>query len=106
MYFTSITLENFCAHELGKEIANYVVKKGVSYVNVVCSRELGGKTVKRISLTSPTRLSNFLEQCMTEDGVYFSLDIPEIKTIFEEFIYGIDANSSENDFRSTFSKYV
>lgn len=102
---TSITLQNFDATELAKAISIYLMNKEIPSTVVTYSSN-GERVNANISLVVPHQLSLFLEKSIEDQEMHFLLKIPEIKTTFEKFVYGIEANSNENDFLSTFRKFV
>ncbi|MDF7809432.1 hypothetical protein P4E94_18465 [Pontiellaceae bacterium B12219] len=104
MTLTSITLENFTAEDLATSISTYLLKKGISSV-VISYSSFDRKKKEDISLSAPNQLNRFVERSIEGESLHFVLDIPEIKTTFEKFTYGIEANSHESDFLSEFGKF-
>jgi len=104
--FTSITLENYDNDELAEEIVAYLRKKNVKQVEVKVVEELKEEPVNETySLDNFDKLKGRIIDCLEDDGLNFHLDISEIKTTFDSFAYGIEANSPEGDFKEVFSKY-
>ena len=104
---TSITLQNYDHDALAQDIVEYIKRKNVKNITIklieVSANQL---TEKTYSDEQFNELQSKLEECLEEDNLNFYLNIPEIKTTFEEFSYGVDANSDEDDFKDTFSKYT
>ena len=102
----SITLENYFPQQLAKEIVEYIKKKRIQRIKLVIREELKNKVNKIYTPNIFKDLQRDIENYLMDDGFSFFLEIPVIKTSFEKFTYGIEANSYENDFRDVFSKYI
>ena len=102
----SITLENYFPQELAKEIVEYIKKKKIQKIKLVIEEELKNKVNKIYISNMFKELQTDLENYLVDDGFSFFLEIPVIKTSFEKFTYGVEANSYEKDFKDIFSKYV
>jgi len=102
---TSITLEDYFSQDLAKEIVDYILKKGIKKVKITISEELKEPIEKTYSSDKFNLLESEIINSLDSDGYYFSLEIPEIKTSWEEFTYGVEANSYQEDFKEVFSKY-
>ncbi len=103
--FTSITLENYHNEELAEEIVNYLKKKKIKQVKIKITEELRETLEKNYTTDKFDKLKDEIQRWLEADGFHFYLSIPKIKTTFEKFAYGVEANSYEKDFKETFSKY-
>lgn len=104
--FTSITLENYSPKELAREIVKYVKKKNIKKIKLIIGEELKNSVNKVYTSDIFKELRFDIENYLLNDGINILLEIPKIKTYFEKFTYGVEANSYEDDFRDTFSKYI
>ena len=102
---TSITLEDYFSQDLAKEIVNYIKKKGVKKVKITIDEELKESVEKIYSSDEFEKLQSEIMNCLDTEGYWLSIEIPEIKTSWEEFAYGVEANSYEKDFKKVFAKY-
>lgn len=104
--FTSITLDKGDALDLAQEIVAYIKKKAVRKVAIHVTEELKQPVQEIFTDSQFKRLEILIRDILMDDGRNFFLDIPEIATSFEEFSYGIEVNSYEEDFRAAFDRYI
>lgn len=102
---TSIEIDDYFPKELAQDIVNYIKKKKIKKVKM----KIGEELKKRIEKNYPKEEFNILvediEDILLDDGRWFFLEIPEIKTSWEKFADGISADSYQKDFKKFFSKY-
>jgi len=102
---TSITLKNSDPKKLAEEIVDYLRKREIKQVKIKITEELQEPIEKTYTADKFDKLRDEIQRCLEDDGFSFYLNISEIKTSFEKFSYGVEANSYEVDFKTIFSKY-
>ncbi len=102
---TYLKLENFFPQDISNEIINYLRRKKVKKIKLILMREKEKPTEQIYSKNEFKKLKDEIENSLCSDGLNFLLKAPEIQSSWEEFVYGIDAISNQEDFKETFSKY-
>ena len=101
----SLELDDSFPFDLAKDMVNYIKKKKIKKVKIRISEELKEPIEKTYSEKDFDALELDIANCLDTEGHWLSITLPEIKTSWEQFTYGVDANSYEEDFKKTFSKY-
>lgn len=103
---TSITLTKDEPFELSKKITEYVTYKNIQKINLTLIREKEKKKTIRYFKDNFHNIEDNIRDAMLDEGTNILIDIPNIKTSFEEFTYGIEANSYESDFKKFFEEFI
>ena len=102
---TSITIDNYFSQDLAKDIVDYIKKKRIEKVIFILLQEKEKPKKKIFYKKDFEELKDEIEDSLNSEGHNFYITLPKIKTSWEEFTYGVEANSYESDFKETFNKY-
>lgn len=102
---TEINIEEFFDDDLAKDIVNYLRKKQIKKVTIQLDHGPSTET-KTFKLNQFEQLTKCIEEYLDADSAHFLyLNIPEIKTSFQSFTYGVDIASEQEDIKDHFSEY-
>lgn len=103
---TSITLSKDDPFELSKKMIEYFIKNNIRKVEIILINESERNYRKEYGKADFDNLEGDIRDSLLNDGTYFYIEIPNIKTSFEEFSYGIEANSYKLDLLQFFKEVI
>ncbi len=106
MRYTSITLDSDDFIDLSETIISYLKMKEMKEIVVEVKTELEKSKKKIFNYKEFDQLQLLLSNWIEDEGIYFRIKTPFLKTSFEKFSYGIELNSIQNDIKEYFSNYI